>query len=109
VDDPRTIFRTRWTEILSAVVNILYLCGWVAAQAGAAYFIQKVNIDEWLKWCFRIIFGLSTLAVVVIHTWEDVSCIWYRAKARVDRERKEVYYKENEENKDAVTEDTESE
>ena len=104
-----TIIRARWIEILSTIANVLYLCLWVAAQAMAAYFIQKVSIDEWLRCCFRIVFGLSTLAVVVIYIWVDVSCIWFKAKARIDRERKRVYHKENKEDKDIDTKVTESE
>ena len=99
MDDLRTILKSRWTEILSTIINILYLCLWVAAQAGAAYFIQKISIEEWLRWCFRIVFGLSTLAVVVIHIWEDVSRILIRAKARVERQKKEVYHKEEDNDK----------
>jgi len=93
VDDLRNEVKTRWREILCTVVNIAYLCVWVAAQAGAAYFIEKISIDEWLRCCFRIVFGLSTLAVVGIHIWEDVSRIWIRAKARVAHERNELYNK----------------
>lgn len=93
MDDLRSEVKTRCREILCTVINILYLCLWVAAQAGAAWFIKKISIDEWLRYCFRIVFGLSTLAVVVIHIWEDVSRIWIRAKARVAHERKEVYNK----------------
>ena len=104
MDDLRTVLKIRWREILCTVINVFYLCAWVAAQAGAAYFIQKISIEEWLRWCFRIVFGLSTLAVVVIHIGEDVIRIWIRAKARVARERKEVYNSDN--NKDKETEET---
>lgn len=91
MEELRNEVKTRWREILCTVINIFYLCLWVAAQAAAAWFIEKVSIGEWLRFCFRVVFGLSTLAVVVIHIWEDVSRIWIRAKARIEQERKKLY------------------
>jgi hypothetical protein len=91
VDDLKSVATSRFVEILTVVVNLFYLCGWVAAQAAAGYIIDKVSVEPWLRWCFRIVFGLSSLAVVLIHIWEDVRRTAIRAKARVDREKNRWY------------------
>jgi hypothetical protein len=92
LDDFWKELKTRWREILCTLINILYLCIWVAAQVGAAYFIQMISIEKWLSYCFRIVFGLSTLCVVVIYIWEDISRILIRSKARIENERKMLYH-----------------
>lgn len=94
VNDLNKELKTRLRAVLTTIINGAFLFMWVAVQVGVAYAIRWVSLDEWLNWAFRIVFAVSTLAVVIIYTYVDVIVIWIRAKEKIEREREQVYHKD---------------
>jgi len=86
VENPRDEFGSRSREILCIIIDTVFLCIWALVQAAGGYAVQKVGFDQWLRWPFRIVFGISTLAVVVIWMYRDVRIMWIRATVRIRNE-----------------------
>ena len=93
--------KIRLREILSIVIDAIFLCVWILVQALVAYVIQEFSIDQWVLWCFRVVFGLSTLTIVIIWMYMDVRIMWIRAKKRIEQEQHQLY---SEKVKDTVKE-----
>ena len=74
------------------VIDVLFLATWTILQWGLNEYVIKplrlAGIHHWVLLAFQGIFGISTLAVVVVYVWEDITVMILRARKRIQVERK---------------------
>lgn len=62
-------------DVMSVLVDALFLCFWVGTQYGVNLFIRAVNLtvlDQWVLRAFQVVFAISTLVPVLIYVVKDI-------------------------------------
>jgi hypothetical protein len=80
-------------QILGILLDTVYLTVWVCAQWITAKVVANLELsgmDSWMLLIFQIIFAVSTLAVVVMWLYKDLTITWWRVRRRVMQEQLQV-------------------
>jgi len=80
----------RWA--ISSLLDSAFLAFWVWVQwltSGKVIAPLKLSgVDQWVLSAFQILFGVSTLAPVVIYIYADIRVMLLRAQRRIQQEKK---------------------
>jgi uncharacterized membrane protein YciS (DUF1049 family) len=73
---------------VSILVDNVFLAIWVLAQWGVGRLVEKFpahGIDYYAILVAQCFFALSTLAPIVLWTWQDISKMYYRTKLEISK------------------------
>lgn len=70
----------------SCLIDGVFLCLWAATNFGIALLLKQFHLeglDAIIAIILQYLFGLSTLAPIVIFIYRDIRIMWIRAAAKV--------------------------
>lgn len=82
-------FRIYGIWAASGLIDTIFLVLWVLAQWVASWLIshfELVGVDLVVKSIFQLIFAVSTVVPIVIHTYADIRIMIIQMKRRIERE-----------------------
>jgi hypothetical protein len=78
-------------QVVSILIDSVFLALWVIAQWAVEYVIKRFGlsgiIDRLVLQAFQVIFAISTLAVVALYIYADISILYLRTQRKIQRER----------------------